>query len=65
LAERNGINGSYFTRVLRLAYLAPDIVEAIVAGRQPAELTAERLVRVQDLPLDWLGQRVYLGFQTA
>ena len=32
------------------------------AGRQPAELTAERLVRIQGLPLNWLRQREYLGF---
>jgi site-specific DNA recombinase len=62
LAEKNDVNGSYFTRVLRLAYLAPDIVDAIVTGRQPTDLTATRLVRMHDLPIDWPGQRQYLGF---
>lgn len=62
LAERNDVNGSYFTRVRRLAYLAPDIVDAIVTGRQPTDLTATRLVRMHDLPIDWPGQRQYLGF---
>jgi len=62
LAATNGVNPSYFTRVLRLAYLAPDIVEAIVAGRQPSELTANRLVRIHDVPIDWPGQREHLGF---
>ena len=62
LAATNNVNPSYFTRVLRLAYLAPDIVEAIVAGRQPPELTANRLVRIHDLPIDWPGQRGHLSF---
>ena len=59
------MNASYFTRVLRLAYLAPDIVEAIVFGRQPRDLSANRLVRRLDLPTDWAGQREYLGFPAA
>ena len=59
------MNASYFTRVLRLAYLAPDIVEAIVAGRQPPNLSANRLVRMLDLPMGWSGQREYLGLPAA
>lgn len=62
LAATNGVNPSYFTRVLRLAYLAPDIIEAIVAGRQPPQMTANRLVRMHDVPIDWPGQREHLGF---
>ncbi|MBW2712928.1 MAG: recombinase family protein [Deltaproteobacteria bacterium] len=65
LARKNGVSSSYFTRVLRLAYLAPDIVEAVVCGRQPVDLMADQLVRMQDLPLDWPSQREYLGFPTA
>jgi hypothetical protein len=65
LAAANGVNASYFTRVLRLAYLAPDIIEAIIEGRQPPELTANKLVRVKNLPIDWPGQREALGFSAA
>jgi hypothetical protein len=61
----NGVNASYFTRVLRIAYLAPDIIEAIVEGRQPPELTANKLVRVKNLPIDWASQREALGFSAA
>ena len=50
-----------FTRILRLAYLAPDIIEAILAGRQPGELTLARLLKI-DLPLDWHAQREALRF---
>jgi site-specific DNA recombinase len=62
LAAANGVNASYFTRVLRIAYLAPDIIEAIVEGRQPPELTANKLVRVKNLPIVWADEREYLGF---
>jgi hypothetical protein len=62
LAAANGVNASYFTRVLRIAYLAPDIIEAIVEGRQPPELTANKLVRIKNLPISWADQREYLDF---
>ena len=48
-----GISRSYLTRLARLAFLAPDIVCAILDGRQPAQLTAARLSRITHLPLDW------------
>lgn len=44
-----------------IACLAPDIVAAIVEGRQPATLTA-RALQDLDLPLDWADQRALLGF---
>ncbi len=51
----------HVTRLLKLAYLAPDITEAILAGRQPQELTLAQLYRT-DIPLDWQAQRQALGF---
>ncbi len=47
---------------ISLAFLAPDIVEAIVAGHQPIELTAARLKRVRDLPVSWVEQHEFLDF---
>jgi len=38
LAEREGVSPSYFTRLVRLSYLAPDITHAILDGRQPRDL---------------------------
>lgn len=38
------------------------VLKAIVEGRQPAELTANILVRVKNLPIDWASQREALGF---
>jgi hypothetical protein len=55
LAEREGIAVSYLTRVLRLTLLAPDIVEAILDGKQGPEVTLARL-RVA-LPASWHEQR--------
>ena len=55
LAEREGIAPSYLTRILRLTFLAPDIIEAIVHGRQAMSITAETLrTGIDD---DWDVQR--------
>ncbi|MFV3129555.1 hypothetical protein [Niveispirillum sp. KHB5.9] len=48
-------------RILRLAFLAPDITEAILRGGQPRELTLTVLTST-DLPDDWQAQRHVLGF---
>ena len=49
--------------LFRLSYLAPDIVRALLEGRQPIELTPTRLRRLsKDLPHDWREQRRFLGF---
>ena len=61
-AVREGVSRSYFTRVVRLSYLAPDITQAILDGRQPRDLTAEKLLAHSRLPLAWRDQRAALGF---
>ena len=51
------------TALMRVSYLAPDIIEDILAGRQPPELSPKRLLRAsQGLPLDWNEQRSFLRF---
>jgi len=62
LAEREGVSRSYFTRLVRLSYLAPDITQAILDGRQPRDLTANKLLAQSRLPLVWDEQRTVLGF---
>jgi hypothetical protein len=62
IAQREGTDVSDVGHNMQLAFLAPDIVEAILAGRQPVDLTANRLRRVGTLPLDWDDQRRLLGF---
>ena len=65
IAVAESLTGSYVTRLMRLAFLAPDIVEAILDGGQPVELTTKQLLRDVDLPLDWREQRRLLGFDPA
>jgi hypothetical protein len=62
LTKREGVSRSYFTRLVRLSYLAPDITEAILDGRQPRDLTADKLLAHSRLPLGWHEQRTVLGF---
>lgn len=61
-AVKLGVSSAYFGVLVRLSYLAPDIVAAIIDGRQPAGLNRQRLARMVGLPLDWPEQRVLLGF---
>ena len=61
LAKREGVSASYFTRLIRLSYLAPDITQAILDGRQPPGLTADKLLAHSRLPLTWHDQRTVLG----
>jgi len=62
LAKREGVSPSYFTRLVRLSYLAPDITEAILDGRQPPDLTVNKLLAHSRLPLVWHQQRTVLRF---
>lgn len=59
IAATEKINTSYVSRILRLTLLAPDIIEMILDGRQPAELTMAVLMK--PFPVDWEGQRRFLG----
>jgi hypothetical protein len=61
LAERSGIWIVRFRRLLRLSYLAPDIVRTILDGRQPASLTVSKLSKLTKLPMCWHAQKVMLG----
>jgi hypothetical protein len=54
IAAAERINESYVGRVLRLTLLAPDVVEAIVNGRQPTELILAQLMR--PFPVGWRQQ---------
>jgi hypothetical protein len=62
LARREQVDVSDLSRILRLAYLAPAITEAILKGKQPPELTVHQLARVSELSLEWRKQQHQLGF---
>ena len=55
IARAERINGSFVSRVIRLALLAPDIVELVLAGKQPASLTLKGLMA--PFPVEWERQR--------
>jgi site-specific DNA recombinase len=65
IAKSEGVVPSYATRLFRLTLLAPDIVNTILNGGHPPELTARRLMDDTRLPLDWNEQRRSLGFASA
>jgi hypothetical protein len=58
LAKREGVNRGYMSRVLRLTLLAPDLVEAILEGRQPLALTVGNLM--EGFPAEWRQQSEWL-----
>ena len=62
IAASAGVSRAYFTRLVKLSFLAPDITKAILEGRHPPDLTASRLINHARLPLDWKAQRTALGF---
>jgi site-specific DNA recombinase len=57
LAAREGITASYVTRVLRLAFLAPPVVDAILAGKQRAGIDAAALTVTGAIDPRWESQR--------
>ena len=61
IARRYKLNDAHVRRLLRFGYLAPDIVEAIVEGRQPRSLIVKRLL--QGIPWAWQEQRTAFGFK--
>ena len=61
IAQEHGMASSEVTRVIYLAFLAPDIVQQIVRGEQPVEMNIKRLSAAAPLPLDWAEQRRVLG----
>ena len=66
MASRLGVRRDYVAGLVRLSYLSPEIVRAILVGHQPIELTPTRLVMLsRNLPHDWQEQRRLLGFAPA
>jgi hypothetical protein len=55
IAEAEKINPSYVSRLLRMTLLAPEIVEAILAGTQPAGLTRAKMMK--PFGLAWTRQK--------
>lgn len=63
ITERDGLRSGSVSRILPLAWLAPDITTAILEGCQPPDLTVKSLRDLPGLPLSWEEQRRILGFR--
>ena len=65
LAHAMKVDPGWAAEVLRMTMLSPDIVEAILEGRQPRHLNLQTLRgRQEQLPRDWVAQRRLLGFSS-
>ena len=62
IATHEHVTCSYVTRVLRVAFVAPDIAAAILRGQHPPQLNTAKLLANSRLPLAWSQQRDALGF---
>jgi len=60
LAKQENVTQRYIAHLIKLAFLAPDIIELIIKGDIPATLSLDRLKR--DVPIDWEEQRREFGF---
>jgi site-specific DNA recombinase len=60
LACQTGLDERYIAKILKCAFLAPDIVEAILDGGQPADFSLDKLRH--GVPLSWAEQRTRFGF---
>lgn len=61
IARRERVSDRYVWRLIRVGFLAPSVVEAIIDGRQPAHLSASTLTQRIDLPALWKAQEQALG----
>jgi hypothetical protein len=59
LAKQTGFDERYISRIIPLAFLAPDITEAILEGRQAPDLSLQNCV--DEIPLEWSLQRAALA----
>jgi site-specific DNA recombinase len=64
IAQDEKVTPSYVTHVIYLAFLDPGIVQRILSGDHPLELSADRLIRMVPLPESWVEQRKLLGMNS-
>lgn len=65
IAEREKFSVRYVNRVINVALLAPDIVQAIERGEHPAEINTTKLLTSVPFPEDWAAQRQVLGMNAG
>lgn len=64
IAQKHGCTDRYVRRIMNLSFLAPDVVNAILAGTQPRSMTVATMLAC-DVPLSWQQQRTAFGFTPA
>jgi hypothetical protein len=62
LAKSESISPSFVSRILRLAYLSPTVIEAILDGKYPAQLTMKDLM--EPFPMEWDAQARHFGIES-
>ncbi len=62
IAVRENIDQRHVARTIRLAFLAPDIVESVFKGNAPKNLTVDHLLRLPEFPVEWQNQREVFQF---
>jgi DNA invertase Pin-like site-specific DNA recombinase len=60
VAVANGYEPHYFAVLVKLGFLAPDLLAAVLKGEQPQQLTRQKLARIRKLPISWNDQRTLL-----
>ena len=61
IASKEGVDKSYVSRIIPLAFLSPQLIETIMEGRQPVNLTLEKLTKQIKIPLNWQEQHKLFG----
>lgn len=61
VASRLGCGRENLADMLRTSYLAPSIIQAIIEGRQPANLSRKQLVQTNRIPLGWVSRKLCSG----
>ncbi len=62
MAKSENISPSFVSRILRLAYLSPTVIEAILDGKDPAQLTMKDLM--EPFPMEWDAQARHFGIES-
>lgn len=60
MASRHQVDKAYVSRVIRLRFLSPRIVEQVFAGEQSADIDARTLLGLKSLPIAWKDQELLL-----
>ena len=62
IAKREKIDNRYVSHIINLAFLSPNIIEEIIVGSQPVDISVQKLIKTIDMPINWQEQKQELGF---